>query len=177
MIPEPKRSFVDALRGLMKEYSENKHNQKMEMPPKEGQEIQQRQGTGQWTRVCQKDMAPSKTLKIRKTYRNNRYKLNHNLCMQYPNFLSVCTHHDSCNENENENNNDNQELVILTKQTLTQAQKDVLKKGLSFIPKPKKLNIHQLYNDLRLFMHRMKCKFEFHNKPQQTKTKDPLILK
>ena len=42
----------------------------------------------------------------------------------------------------------NQELVILSKQTLTQAQKDVLKKGLSFIPKPKKLNIHQLHNDL-----------------------------
>ena len=27
MTPEPKRSFVDALRGLMKEYSENKQTQ------------------------------------------------------------------------------------------------------------------------------------------------------
>ena len=29
-------------------------------------------------------------------------------------------------------------VIILSKQTLTQARKDVLKKGLSFIPKPKK---------------------------------------
>ena len=88
-----------------------------------------------------------------------------------PNSLSVCNN-DSCNEIKI-TNNDNQELVILSKQTLTQTQKDVLMKGLSFIPKPKKLNIHQLYSDLHRFMHRMKCKFEFYHKPKKIRTKDP----
>ena len=53
----------------------------------------------------------------------------------------------------------------------------MLKKGLSFIPKPKKLNIHQLHNDLRLFMHRMKYKFEFYHKPQRTKNRDPFEIR
>ena len=122
-------------------------------------------------------MAPTKTLKKRKTYRKNRHKLklNHNLCMSNP-LLSVYYNEISCNEFKNKCDI-NQELVILSKQTLTQAQKDVLKKGLSFIPKPKKLNIHQLHNDLRLFMHRMKCKFEFYHKPQQTKNRDPFEIR
>ena len=76
--------------------------------------------------------------------------------MNHSNSLPVCNEN-SCNKITCD---DNQELVILSKQTLTQTQDDVLRKGLSFIPKPKKLNIHQLHNDLRLFMHRMKCKFE-----------------
>ena len=59
--------------------------------------------------------------------------------MTYP-FLSVCN---EISRNECKNKCDsNQELVILSKQMLTQAQKDVLKKGLSFIPKSKKLNSH-----------------------------------
>ena len=58
----------------------------------------------------------------------------------FPNSLSVCNEN-SCNEIKNTCDN-NQELVILSKQTLTQAQKDMLRKGLSFIPKPKKLNSH-----------------------------------
>ena len=37
----------------------------------------------------------------------------------------------------------------------------MLRKGLSFIHKPKKLGLH---NDV---MHRRKYKFEFHHKPQQ----------
>ena len=97
--------------------------------------------------------------------------------MQYPlpNSLSVCNY-DSGNKNKI-TCNDNQELVILSKQTLTQAQKDVLRKGVSFIPKPKKLNIHQLHSDLSLFMHRMKCKFEFYHKPRQTKAKHPFEIR
>ena len=96
---------------------------------------------------------------------------------QTPNSLSVCNN-DSCNEIKIKfTSNDNQELVILSKQTLTQTQKDVLTKGLSFIPKPKKLNIHQLYSDLNRFMHRMKCKFEFYHKPKKIRTKDPFEKK
>ena len=71
----------------------------------------------------------------KKTYRKNRHKPNHNLCMTYP-FLSVCNEI-SCNECKNKYDM-NQELVILSKQMLSQAQKDVLKKGLSFIPNQKK---------------------------------------
>ena len=61
---------------------------------------------------------------IEKTYRKNRHKLNHNLHVNNPfrDCLSVCKN-ESCN---NKKDNDNQELVILAKQTLTQAQKDVL---------------------------------------------------
>ena len=120
-------------------------------------------------------MAPTKTLKKR-TYRKNRYKLNHNnyySCMNHSDSLSVCNEN-SCNKITCD---DNQELVILSKQALTQTQKDILRKGLSFIRKPKKLNIHQLYNDLRLFMHRMKCKFEFYHKPQRNKNRDPFEIR
>ena len=51
---------------------------------------------------------------------------------------------------------------------LMATQKDVLRKGVSFIPKPEKFNIHLLHNDLNSFMHRMKCKFKLYHKQQQT---------
>ena len=66
-------------------------------------------------------------------------------------LLSVYYNEISCNEFKNKCDI-NQELVILSKQTLTQAQKDVLKKGLSFIPKPKKLNIHQLLSAIKAWV-------------------------
>ena len=89
----------------------------------------------------------------------------------YPYSLSVCNN--TCIEiKDNHNNND--ELVILSKQTLTEYQKQVLRKGLNFIPKPKKLNILQIHNDIRLFMHRMKLQFELHNKtPKHNTQRDP----
>ena len=43
--------------------------------------------------------------------------------MNHSNSLSVCNEN-SCNKNTRD---DNQELVILSKQTLTQTQKDVLR--------------------------------------------------
>ena len=69
----------------------------------------------------------------------------------------------------NQKSSDNQELMILSKQTLSEAQKDILRKGLNFVPEPKKLDIHSLHKDLRLFIHRMKYKFEFYDKPHQTR--------
>ena len=72
-------------------------------------------------------VAPTKTMKKR-TYRKNRHKHNHNYyCMTYSldNHLSVCNEF-SCNKFNNKHDN-NQELVILSKQTLTQAQKNVLR--------------------------------------------------
>ena len=117
-----------------------------------------------------------KTLKKRKSYRKNRNKLYNKSCI-HPYSLSVCNINDDKHSinitHPNQNINHNQELVILSKQTLTETQKEALKKGLSFIPKPKKLNIQNLHKDVRLLMHRMKCKLELYHKPQQTKTKDP----
>lgn len=93
----------------------------------------------------------------------------------HPYSLSVCKEISTCNETDHskntQNTNDNQEL--LTNRTLTETQKFVLRKGLTFIPKPKKLNIHNLHNYVRLLMHRMQCKFEFYHKQQLTKQKDP----
>ena len=99
--------------------------------PKRGRKyFIQRQRTSQRPRpkLCQEDrtVAPTKTMKKRKTYRKNRHKLNYNLCMTYP-FLAVCNEI-SCNECKNKCDN-NQELIILSKQVLIQAQKDVLKEG------------------------------------------------
>ena len=99
----------------------------------------------------------------------------------HPYSLSVCNNDNNfCSDKQTKPNNphDNQELVILSKQTLSETQKDILRKGLNFIPKPKKLNIHSLHNDVRLFMHRMKCRFEFYHKPQKTtKSRDPFEIK
>ena len=89
----------------------------------------------------------------------------------HPYSLSVCNNDNNyCSDIQAKHDqttpSDNQELVILSKQTLSETQKDVLKKGLNFIPKPKKLDIHSLHKDVRMFMHKMKYKFEFHHKPQ-----------
>ena len=164
---QPKKSFVDTLRGLMNEYKDKPRQTqpKNEDGPQRGAGNTSIKGKGPANGrsfVRKSGLWPPQTLK--RTYRKNRYKLNHNyyLCMNHSNSLSLCNEN-SCNKNTCD---DNQELVILSKQTLTQTQKDVLRKGLSCIPELKKLNIHQLHNDLRLFIHRMKCKFEFYHKPQ-----------
>ena len=94
-----------------------------------------------------KTWPPKKNIKKR-TYRKNRTKLTKTHMYQtYPYSLSVCNN--TCIEiKDNHNNND--ELVILSKQTLTEYQKQVLRKGLNFIPKPKKLNILQIHNDMTI---------------------------
>ena len=77
---------------------------------------------------------------------------------------------------------DDDSLVILAKQmTLTDSQKNVLKKGLKFIPKPKRLPIQTLHTDIRNFMHRLKTIFELRmtNRPQKkyTEPRDPFTPK
>ena len=42
------------------------------------------------------------------------------------------------------------------KNNLTQDTKNVLRKGLTFTPKPKNLTIQNLHKDVNNFMHRMK---------------------
>ena len=51
-------------------------------------------------------------------------------------------------------------VILATKTTLSETQKNVLRKGLTFIPKPKNLTIQILHKDVNNFMHRMKLKFE-----------------
>ena len=74
--------------------------------------------------------------------------------------------------------NDDDALVILAKHTtLTEIQKDVLRKGLKFMPKPKQLPIQTVHTDIRNFMHRLKTTYELQTttKPRKQKTepKDP----
>ena len=88
--------------------------------------------------------------------------------MNHSDSLSVCNEN-SCNKITCD---DNQELVILSN-----TNTDILRKGLSFIPIPKKLNIYQLHNVLRLFMHRIKCKFELYHKPQRIKNRDSFKIR
>ena len=57
----------------------------------------------------------------------------------HPYSLSVCNNDNNCSLQQpklNQKLSDNQELMILSKQTLSETQKDVLRKGLNFIPKP-----------------------------------------
>ena len=73
----------------------------------------------------------------------------------HPYSISVCNNDNYCSEKQtqpNQNPQDNQELLVLSKQTLSETQKDILRKGLNFIPKPKRLDIHSLHRDVRLLI-------------------------
>ena len=43
--------------------------------------------------------------------------------------------------------NDNEIIILRKRNTITDTQKELLKKVLSFVPKPKDTNINQLYTD------------------------------
>lgn len=92
-----------------------------------------------------------------------------------------------CNENflqqtqlPTMNETNNSEIIILCKRnTITDTQKELLKKGLSFVPKPKDSNINQLYTDLCQFMQKLRRTFTSHSyayqkKRQETKNIDPI---
>ena len=67
-------------------------------------------------------------------------------------------------------------VILATKTTLSETQNNVLRKGLTFIPKPKNLTIQNLQKDVNNFMHRMKLKFEMELKKTSKKppiTRDP----
>ena len=59
------------------------------------------------------------------------------------------------------------------------SQKNVLKKGLKFIPKPKSLPIETLHTDIRNFMHRLKTIYELRttNRPQKKYSYLPSYLR
>ena len=73
----------------------------------------------------------------------------------YPYSLSVCNNDNNFSIKQPEPNqkpSDNRELVILSKQTLSEIQKDVLRKGLNFIPKPKKF-LPQTTTNIKIEIH------------------------
>ena len=93
MTPQPKKSFVEALRGLMSEYTDTKQTQpeqpKNEDGPQRGAGNISYRGKGPANGrkyVKKTGPWPPQTMKKRKTYRKNRHKLNHNLCMTYAFF-------------------------------------------------------------------------------------------
>ena len=95
--------------------------------------------------------------------------------------------HIACNTiNYNENflqqtimneTNDNEIIILCKRNTITDTQKELLKKGLSFVPKPKDTNINQLYTDLCQFIQKLRRTFTSHSyqkKRQETKNIDPI---
>ena len=83
-----------------------------------------------------------------------------------PIYVHESSHVPDTNHTDSIINQDNA-LVILSKQTtLSETQKNLLRKGLTFVPKPKTLSIQTLHTDIRNFMHRMKTIYEL-----KTKTK------
>ena len=95
--------------------------------------------------------------------------------------------HIACNTiNYNENflqqttmneTNDNEIIILCKRNTITDIQKELLKKGLSFVPKPKDKNIKQLYTDLCQFIQKLRRTFTSHSyqkKRQETKNIDPI---
>ena len=83
--------------------------------------------------------------------------------------------HDTTDIGNTINDKNDDALVILAKQTtLTETQKNVLRKGLKFIPKPKQLSIQTLHSDIRNFMHRLKTIYELKTKTtSQKRNKEP----
>ena len=111
------------------------------------------------TEEASKERAFLKTNTI--IYRRNRYKHTHT--QNIDNHTTHITSHDIICPQPHTNHinpiidEDDDALVILAKHTtLTETQIKVLRKGLKFIPKPKKLSIQTLHADFRNFMHRIK---------------------
>ena len=80
------------------------------------------------------------------------------------------------------NDENDDALVILAQQTtLTETQKNVLRKGLKFVPKPKQLPIQTLHSYIKTFMHTLrtiyKLKTSNTSKKQNKEPKDPFALK
>ena len=78
----------------------------------------------------------------------------------------------------NPTNQEDTALVILaTKTNLSETQKTVLRKGLTFVPKPKHLDIQSLHQDIRKFMHKLKTIYEIKTttkpKPKPETPRDP----
>ena len=136
---------------------------KREPPPSGGLE-RKRKRTRQRRR--KKKILNQRTAKKRHYYRQNRH--NHVCkCIESMNFMS---------EPYSESNS---EIVILAKHTtLTDDQIKILRKGLSFIPKPKRVDIRNLHRDIREFMTKTRMQFLMHQKNKTNKPqRDPFKLK
>ena len=118
----------------------------------------QRERPRQRERIPKEGHTSRQTLKKRTTYRKNRHRQKH---IQNANTAYTINNNNNIEPQLETNQNNDDALVILAKHTtLTEAQKCVLKKGLTFIPKPKQLPIQALHTDIRNFMHRLETIFE-----------------
>ena len=137
LLKEPEKqaghpALLDALNGLLTTYSKKR--------PRTANVQGKRKATRPRKRIPQERTTSTRTLKKRRTYRKNRHIHTHTVNPLDHNPLHYSKH--SNHNNTTENNTDDNELVILAKQTkLTDTQKNILRKGLSFIPKPKHLYI------------------------------------
>ena len=129
--------------------------------------IHKRKRPRQRERLPKEGRSSKRTIKKRTAYRNNRHKHRHIQTDNNNTHTNTITNHDNFNSHDTTdlnnitNNRNDDALVILAKQTtLTETQKNVLRKGLKFIPKPKQLPIQTLHSDIRNFMHRLKTIYE-----------------
>ena len=106
------------------------------------------------------------TRKKRRTYRRNRHKS----CTE-----TLCESFAEINESLIEPLSEpitkqNQEVVILSDNDIiiSTTQINLLRKGLSFIPKPKQLDTIDLHNDIQKFMNTTRRKVRNHNKQFQS---------
>ena len=111
-----------------------------------------------------------KDTRKKRTYRKNRHK-----CIdEYYEFFmlfneSVIEPYNKSNENKNK---DNEIVLLATDPTITNTHLNILRKGLSFIPKPKTFNAQELYNEIKKFMIITRQKVQHHqrNRTKTTKT-------
>ena len=122
----------------------------------------------QRTRQRRKKNINKRTIKKRQYYRQTRHRQNsYKSCVESMNVINEPYPESNC------------ELVILAKHTpLTNDQINLLKKGLSFIPKPKKIDLRDLHRDKREFMTKTRMQFLMQHKNKQNKSnRDPFRTK
>ena len=144
--PAPQQgNLIEALTGLLGSYSKNEA-QKATATAK-----LQRKRPRKRKRIPKKTRTTKHTVKKRLIYRKNRHihthSYNHNHILIYYHSNPNPEPNDTQNSNQSDTLTDEKDdvLVILAKKAvLSETQKDVLRKGLTSIPKPKSLSIQTL---------------------------------
>ena len=142
--PRLKISFVEALTELMMQYAQGIQTQPKNEEA-QGKEIHQMQGTRQWAELCQKDMASTKTVREESTGRTDTKKTK--LYALFTPKFSSCVQLIILQRHRKHKYN--QELVMLSKHTSSEISPE---ERIILHTQSQRINIHQLYNDLRLFM-------------------------
>ena len=61
-------------------------------------------------------------------------------------------------------------VLNLSTAVISKLEISVLSKGLTFIPKPKRMDIKDLFKDAKQFVSRMQTRYEMHNQPARQKS-------